>query len=178
MLLLSSGNAASNTVIVDVSAGSSIGSYSGGPTNPLGGGAALQIVDHSMASQVDEKSYEVITSADTFSPITSKVYSWLELGKVDAAHQVEWKWISPDGNLYDSYSQQISKPDGKPWDWYDIYAYIPIIGQDAAGMPGKWHVDIFLDGQKSITEHFTILGQGGLQTSGTAPRFDAGRVPY
>ena len=164
MLLLSSGNAASNVVIVDVggqaAAGSAIGSYSEGLTNPLGGGPALQIIDHSMAAQVDEKSAEVITRADTFSPSTSKVYSWLKLGKIDAAHQVEWRWISPDGSLYDSYNQQISKP-------YN-YAYISIVGHDAAKMPGKWHVDIFLDDQKTLTEQFTLLGQGALRPLGMA----------
>jgi hypothetical protein len=174
VLILSSGNAASNAVIIDVGdqagTGITIGSYSNGPINPISGGLALQIINHSMASQVDEKTAEVITKANTFSATTSKVYSWLELGKIDAAHQVEWRWISPDGSLYDSYTDWIPKPDGEPWDWYDIYAYIPIVGEDAANMPGKWHVDIFLDGdgQKSLTEQFTILGQAGQQPSGVA----------
>jgi hypothetical protein len=90
------------------------------------------------------------------------------LGKIDADHQVEWRWFSPDGSLYDSYNDQITKPEGEPWDWYDTYAYIPIVGQDAAKMPGKWHVDVYLDGQKRITEQFTILGQAGQQSSGVA----------
>jgi hypothetical protein len=170
VLILSSGNAVSNAVIIDVGGqagtGIKIGSYSNGPTNPISGGLALQIINHSMASQVDEKTAEVITKANTFSATTSKVYSWLELGKIDAAHQVEWRWYSPDGALYDTYSEPISRPDGEPWDWYDTYAYIPIIGYDAAKMPGKWHVDVYLDNQKRITEQFTILGQSGQQSSG------------
>jgi hypothetical protein len=112
-----------------------------------------------MANQVNEKTAEMITRASTFSNTTNRVYSWLELGEIDAAHQVEWRWISPEGSLYDSYTDKISEPDGEPWDWYDIYAYIPIAGQDAAKMPGNWHVDVYLDGQKRITEQFTILGQ-------------------
>ena len=165
MLFLSSGNAASNVAIVDVAgqAGSetTIGSYSNGPTNTISGGLALQIINHSMASQVDEKTGEVITRASTFSATTSKVYSWLELGKIDSAHQVEWRWISPDGSLYYSYADWVPKPDGEPLDWYDTYSYISLAGEDAANMSGKWHVDIFLDGddQKSLTEQFTILGQ-------------------
>jgi len=114
-----------------------------------------------MASQVDEKTAEVITKASTFSAANSRVYSWLELGKIDADHQVEWRWFSPDGSFYDSYSDQIAKPEGEPWNWYDTYAYIPIVGQDAAKMPGEWHVDVYLDGQKRMTEQFTILGQAG-----------------
>jgi hypothetical protein len=27
-------------------------------------------------------------------------------------------------------------------------------------MPGQWHVDVLLDGQKILTEQFTLLGAG------------------
>jgi len=73
---------------------------------------------------------------------------------------IRWRWFSPDGNLYDSYTHQIPKP-GSPWEWYDLYAYIPIAGYDAAGMPGSWHVDVLLDGQKILSEQFTLAGSGG-----------------
>ena len=91
-----------------------------------------------MASQVDEETGEVIARASTFSATTSKVYSWLELGTIDAAHQVEWRWISPDGSLHYSYVDWIPKPDGEPLDSYDTYSYIAIGGEDAAKMPGRW----------------------------------------
>jgi len=170
VLFLSLGNEASNVVIVDVGgqagAGSTIGSNSNAPANPLGSSSSLEIIDHSMASKVNEENAELITKATTFPATASNVYSWLELGKIDADHQVEWRWYSPDGALYDTYSEPISRPDGEPWEWYDTYAYIPIIGYDAAKMPGKWHVDVYLDNQKRITEQFTILGQSGQQSSG------------
>jgi hypothetical protein len=145
-----------------------IGSYSNGPANIINGGLGLQVIDHSMASQVDEETGEVIARASTFSATTSEVYSWLELGTIDAAHQVEWRWISPDGSLYYSYVDWISKPERGPVDSYDTYSYIAISGENAANMPAKWHVDIFLDGdaQKSLTEQFTILGQAGQHDSG------------
>jgi hypothetical protein len=170
VLFLSSGNDASNVVIVDVQgqagAGSTIGSNSNVPANPLGSSSSLQIIDHSMASKVNEENAELITKATTFPATASKAYSWLELGKIDADHKVEWRWYSPDGALYDTYSEPISRPDGEPWELYDTYAYIPIIGYDAAKMPGKWHVDVYLDNQKRIAEQFTILGQSGQQSSG------------
>ena len=147
-----------------------MGSYSNGQTNTIIGGLGLQIIDHSMASQVDEKTGEVISRARTFSATTNKVYSWLKLGTIDAAHQVEWRWISPDGRLYYSYVDWIPKPDGGPLDSVGTFSYISVDGEDAANMPGKWHVDIFLDGddQKSLTEQFTIFGQAGELSSGAA----------
>ena len=153
--------------VVKTGSANTIGSYLNGPTNIINGGLGLQVVDHSMASQVNEETGEVIARASTFSATTSKVYSWLELWTIDAAHQVEWRWISPDGSLYYSYVDWIPKPDRGPLDSYDTYSYISIAGEDAANMSGKWHIDIFLDGddQKSLTEQFTILGQGGEQFS-------------
>jgi hypothetical protein len=109
-----------------------------------------------MASQVNEKDAQPIKRADTFYPGTIKAYSWLKLGKIDNAHRVEWRWFSPDGNLHDSYANQISKPSGSPWEWYNVYSFIPIAGYVAAKMPGNWHVDGFIDGQKILTEQFSL----------------------
>jgi hypothetical protein len=106
-----------------------IGPYSNGPTNKIIGDLGLQVIDHSMASQVDEETGEVIARASTFSATTSKIYSWLELGKINAAHQVEWRWISPDGSLYYSYVDWIPKPDRGPLESYDTYSYISLLGR-------------------------------------------------
>ena len=62
-----------------------------GPTTAADTGSVsgVSLLDHAMASQVDEKSSQVFSRADTFSPTASKAYSWLKLGRIDDAHQVE-----------------------------------------------------------------------------------------
>jgi hypothetical protein len=135
---------------------------------PAGSGSVPMIADHSMASQVDEQSSQLISRTNTFYPSDSKVYSWLSFGKISDAHQVEWRWFSPDGNLYNTYTQQIPKPSGEPWNWYNLYSFISIAGYNAASMPGVWKVDVYLDGQRILTEQFTLIGLNGAgQVSGT-----------
>jgi len=167
--------------------GSSVPTTSGTPGNnpsPLGNTVgpngninppAVLILDHSMASQMDEIAAQPITIADTFYPSTSNIYSWLKFGKIDDAHLVEWKWYSPDGSLYNSNANQIPKPAGSPWESYNVYSSISIAGYSAANMPGNWHVDVFIDGKKILTEQFALSVPGAIQSppaSSVAPQIE------
>lgn len=124
-----------------------------------------QILDHAMASSVDESTNEVITRTNAFSSTDSRAYSWLSLGNARAG-TVEWEWYSPDGVLYHTGSVDIPAPSEAYWEAYNVWYYIPIAGSDAANLPGNWRVDVFLDGQKLLTEQFTIGDSG---TSGVIP---------
>jgi len=118
-----------------------------------------------MASSVDESTNDVITRTSAFSTTDSKAYSWLSLGNARAG-TVEWRWYSPDGALYHTGSFDIPEPSGASWDAYNLWYYITIAGDNAVNLPGNWHVDVYLDGQKLLTEQFTI-GDSGV--SGVAP---------
>jgi hypothetical protein len=82
------------------------------------------ILDHSMASNIDDSTSKVITRSNTFTGTDSKVYSWLRLGNVGAgnswanlenlgAGSVEWYWYSPDNNLYKTDSFDIPTPGSR-----------------------------------------------------------------
>jgi len=118
------------------------------------------LLDHTMAKGVQTSyPYDPINPTYTFSHFDERALSWLKFGPVYQAHRVEWKWYSPDGKLYWSYTNTIPDPkeEGKEfWEWYKIWCWINIWGYDAAEMPGNWRVDIYLDGQKILTERFTI----------------------
>lgn len=122
------------------------------------------VEDHIMANNVDESTNNVITRAYTFSSTDSKAYSWLSLGKAGNG-TVKWMWYSPDGNLYRTETVDIPTPSGDYWRSYNVWSYIYIAGDNAANRPGDWHVDVFLDGRKMLTEYFSI--SGGQKT--TAP---------
>jgi len=128
----------------------------------LASGSLPQILDHSMASQVDESSGQASTRTSTFQTSASKAYSWVKFGSIYGAHLVEWKWYSPNGALYES--SPVAIPDSKPnydsWEWYDIYSSIDIAGSRASSLPGNWRADVFMDGQKVLTEQFTIRFSG------------------
>ncbi|VVB68012.1 Uncharacterised protein [uncultured archaeon] len=126
-------------------------------------GVMPQLIDHAMSSQVDESNYQVGTRTSTFQTGDIRAYSWVSLGSIFGAHLVDWRWYSPNGSLYSTYSQAIpdSKPNYNSWDLYNVYASIDIAGSQAASLPGNWHVDVFVDGQKILTEQFTIVPGAG-----------------
>ncbi len=70
---------------------------------------------------------------------------------------VEWRWYSLEGSQYYTGSVDIPAPaSGAYWDIYNVWYYIPIARSDAANLPGNWHVDVFLNGNKLLTEQFSI----------------------
>jgi hypothetical protein len=118
-----------------------------------------QLLDHAMASNVDESTNNVITRTNVFSGTDSKAYSWLSLGNARAG-TVEWRWYSPGDVAYRTVSVNIPAPSGAYWDAYNVWSYITIAGDNAANLPGNWHVDVYLDDQKLLTEQFTIGDSG------------------
>jgi hypothetical protein len=133
-----------------------------------------KIIDHTMASRVDESTYKVVTRTNTFQPSDSHAYSWISLSNVNEAHNVDWNWYAPNGSLYKQLSQNIPKSSKGPWEWYNVYTYINIAGDQPANMPGIWHVDILLDGQKILTDQFTLLSGNslGIRTDLVGPMYN------
>lgn len=130
------------------------------------------ILDHSMASKVDESASRPITRTYSFSTANTKAYSWLSLGNVGSG-KVEWYWYSPDGNLYKTGSVDIPpNPKGDHWPSYNIWYYI-----DIADIPvepylsGNWHVNVYLVGPTyvtQLTENFTLENGYEDKTVGTS----------
>ncbi|HUI39606.1 MAG TPA: hypothetical protein VLY86_01615 [Methanothrix sp.] len=97
-----------------------------------------------------------VTRTDSFSTSDRYAYSWLNLSNVGAT-KVMWNWYSPDGNLYFTDSKIINRPLPKAtWDSYPIWDGMVIMGTNAANLPGKWHVDVYVGDQKILTEQFAI----------------------
>jgi tetratricopeptide (TPR) repeat protein len=118
----------------------------------------VSVLDHSMATSIDESARTVISRTQEFSANDSKAYSWLSLGDVGAGI-IYWNWYSPAGLIEYMDDAQIPMPtSGSSWNAYNVWSSIDIAGKDAANSPGDWHVDIFLDGRKMLTEYFSISG--------------------
>ncbi|VVB68921.1 Photosystem I assembly protein Ycf3 [uncultured archaeon] len=130
----------------------------------------IEILDHAMASNVDESTANVVTRTETFSSTDSKVYSWLSVGHVLGA-TVDWHWYSPDGNPYKTGQFNVpNNPSGGYWDSYNVW-----YGLDIADIPtepymsGNWHADVYINGQKRLTEQFILkIGSGASTISPNA----------
>ncbi len=115
------------------------------------------ILDHSMASNIDESTNKVITRTQDFSVNNSKAYSWLSLQNVPGAGTLHWYWYSPAGDMLYTKNVQIPMPSsGDRWRTYNTSSHIDIAGNDPANLSGDWHVDVYLAGQKILTEEFSI----------------------
>ncbi len=118
------------------------------------------ILDHSMASEVDESSHIPIARTYKFTTADSKAYSWLSLANVGPG-KVEWYWYSPDGNLYKTGSADIPpNPNGDYWLSYNIWYYIDIADVPVEPyLSGNWNVNVYLIGPTyvtQLTEQFTL----------------------
>jgi tetratricopeptide (TPR) repeat protein len=130
----------------------------------------VEILDHSMASKVDESNGNVTTKTDKFSASDSKVYSWLSLGR-NLGATVEWRWYSPDGNPYKTGRVDIPRnPSGGYWPSYNVWYPLDIADiPPETYMSGDWHVDIYIGKQKRLTEQFTLkIGSGTTKSSPSA----------
>lgn len=132
----------------------------------------IEILDHCMASNIEESTNNAGTRISTFSSTDSKVYSWLSLGHVLGA-EIDWHWYSPDGNPYKTGRVEIPRnQSGGFWPAYNVWYSL-----DTASIPtesymaGDWHVDIYINGQKRLTEQFSLkFGSGtSLISTGSAP---------
>jgi len=123
------------------------------------------LLDHTMAKDVQaDYPYDPINPTYTFSRFDLKAVSWLKFGPVYKSHQVEWKWYDPDGKFYLSHIETIEDPKAaghESWEWYKVWAWIRINGYEPMRKPGTWRVDVYVDGEKILTEQFIIKGVGG-----------------
>jgi tetratricopeptide (TPR) repeat protein len=121
------------------------------------------VLDHSMASNIDDSTRSVITRTREFSVDDNKAYSWLSLGNV-APNAVWWYWYSPAGNLMQTDRIDIPAPTNGAsnlvgsWSAYNVWSHMDIAGHYAANLSGDWHVKVFLQGSNILTEYFSVSG--------------------
>lgn len=118
-------------------------------------------LDHTLAKDAQTRDpFDPIDKTYIFSIADAKAISWLRFGLVYGAHQIEWKWYSPEGMLrfYDSY--QIDDPNKgseEHWGNFTAASQLPIKGILLENATGSWHVDVIQDGQRIYTENFELI---------------------
>jgi hypothetical protein len=96
-----------------------------------------------------------------FSASDARAYLWLDILGPAVGDTVEWRWVAPGDAPYATSQYEVPfTTDGCAWAWIDIN------GQAAATKPGKWRVDVYLNGTLAFSNNFTI--GGGTPTPGNA----------
>jgi hypothetical protein len=116
------------------------------------------IYDHAMTHYVSGSESLPADRTTTFSIDDAVAYCWIEIGRdLMGSHQVSWNWYSPNGKFYWTDSRTTQMPDpGGYFEWYRAWSPLLIRGYDPANMPGKWKVEVFLDGLYILREEFDI----------------------
>jgi hypothetical protein len=80
-----------------------------------------------------------------------RFFAWVELKNVSGLHPVEMKLFRPDGNYYGKETQAIDETNGIAR-WWRMAAWWHIKGDGPAQTPGRWKLDLVIDGavQRSI----------------------------
>ena len=111
-----------------------------------------------------------------FRTADDRFFAWVELKQVSGTHPVEMKLYRPDGTYYGKETQAINETNGIV-SWWRMSAWWQIKGYDVAESPGRWKLDLVVDGvlQRSIL--FDIIsgnpvraldGQLGVAQSGVS----------
>jgi hypothetical protein len=113
----------------------------------------FELRDHIMAKDVSD-SNDPVTKTTTFSTEDEKAVSWLNFYPDGEAHDIEWKWFSPNGDLVksrygDSHLKETNK-NPKCWDWIDIG------NLNSEQIQGDWRVDVYVDGEFYLKKTFKI----------------------
>lgn len=146
------------------------------------GQRGIGLLDHAMALSLDTQTNEPATRANAFLSTDERAISWIKVGPISGTHDVEWNWFQPDGVFFRTDSSVIGEA-GQTFDEQVASAGIDIGNSPPSTIPGQWQVDVFLDGQFLITQHFDIadanlteadefkfsLGEIFLEISGEVP---------
>jgi hypothetical protein len=96
-----------------------------------------------------------VTSA--FSCEDKEVLAFLRFDNLAGPHQLRWNWYAPDGSLYCS-SGGYTPQTGATSFYRVVTAWhaLTIRGDKAARLQGKWHVDVFINGDLLDRKSFTL----------------------
>jgi len=84
-----------------------------------------------------------------------KLFAWVELRDVSGVRPVEMRLYHPDGTYYGKETQVINETNGVA-DWWRMAAWWRIKGDRPAQTPGRWRLDLVVDGTLQRSIYFNI----------------------
>ncbi|MDA8139892.1 MAG: caspase family protein [Desulfobacteraceae bacterium] len=100
---------------------------------------------------------------DNFSITDDKVIALTQFENVAGEYTMRWDWFEPNGNLYASSGDYpVKTTDGKYRRTVTLWHTMPINGEKASTLPGKWSVKIFCNNDLVDTKTFMITATAQL----------------
>lgn len=119
----------------------------------------VKIADPILAKRIDDKGTKGIPRkiTDDFSVLDTEVVSSIRLMDLTGTHMMRWDWYQPDGSLYYSTGDTLLDiAPGKYREETTVWHKIPIYGDKASELPGKWTVKLFFDDNVVTSDVFYI----------------------
>jgi hypothetical protein len=126
---------------------------------PLGtsGEEAPALIDATMAVDVQaDFPFDPIDRTDAFPTTADRAYAWVQVGPMADTHTILWQWFFPNGRLYRDIGPTSIGEIGKRSQWWKQHGWILIQGFPPSRSPGRWRVDVILDGALLTSIPFTI----------------------
>lgn len=113
------------------------------------GPSSSSVVANGLSKDIDSQTGEPVGLTNAFSSADNRVYSWIELGGAPGqSHNVTWLFVTPQGTHYSRSVRQVSPGN--------LSSSIKVVGSVAGNMLGGWSVMVYVDGQRALTQSFTI----------------------
>src|SRR4030042_4360638 len=114
-----------------------------------------------LCKDVDKSNYpyEAIDPTTIFYDTDEHVCILFSIEYVQTSHSIIIKWYDDEDKLFDTINDQIPHPSSGGYAYWATYSHfkcLPIKGEDAADLPGQWKVELYIDGNKQVTEFFEI----------------------
>jgi hypothetical protein len=116
--------------------------------------------------------YKPINPTTIFYDTDEKACFLFSIEYVTTSHNIIIKWYDAEDKLFDTVNDQIPHPRSEGYEYWSTYSYydsLPIKGEDVADRPGQWKVELYIDGNKQVTEFFEIRSTVTTTTTTTTP---------
>lgn len=99
----------------------------------------------------------------TFSTEDKEVIAYLKCSNLTGEHKLRWEWYDPNGKLYLSTGNYpLYTSSGKYVKEATAWHRLAIRDEKATGYPGDWRVEVYLDGERMVSQNFKIEGKPDL----------------
>lgn len=127
-----------------------------------------------LCKDIDESGYPLkpIDPTTIFNDTDEHICFLFTVEYVTTSHSVIIKWYDNEDKLFDTVNDQIPHPRSEGYEYWETYSYyncLPLKGEDAADLPGQWKVELYVDGNKQVTEFFEIRSTATTTMTTTTP---------
>ena len=123
-----------------------------------------------------EAPYDWHVPQAVFRTSDNRCFAWVELKDVSGMRPVEMKLYRPDGTYYGAETQAINETNGIAT-WWRMAAWWRIKGDRPAQTPGRWKLDLVIDGTRQRSIYFNINSGNPVLSAAIRPAASNSALP-